>query len=231
METGQLQSILQGRSQRRLARRIRAAGLYDRKGLADFAWEDAPSLPRSALEELAGGRFIREGQNVLFLGPARGKTHLANAIALAAIKQDLTVRYRTVGRLADEIGAADCGQQKQHALHRLGRPDLLVIEGDQWPSSPSESRAWLLDVIARRDSKSTLFISRRPLLYWAAFFQDLPHAGFILGRFVSRSTIIGFDCLRLRHDNDPLWRSALPERSQALLPLFPPPRPQPTTGT
>jgi DNA replication protein DnaC len=219
------------RRQRKLARRIRAAGLYDRKGFAQFDWHHAPSLPRQTIEELAGGRFIHEGRHVLFLGPTQGKTHLANAIALEAIKQDRTVLFGRVGHLADEIDAGQAVQQREVALSRLVQTDLLVIEADCWqPSSPYASDC-LLEVIARRGAKSILFISRRPLHYWSAFFRDRPDAARILGRFISRSTLIVFNCPLARHANDIAWRSEPPERLQTLLPLVSPPRPQPSSVT
>jgi DNA replication protein DnaC len=219
------------RGQRQLARRIRAAGLYLGKDLAEFEWDRVPSLPRQTIEELAGGQFIREGGHVLFLGPTQGKTHLANAIALEAIKQGHTVLYRHVDDLADAVGAAKSVQQRELAIRRFAQPDLLVIEADHWWSYPYASDC-LLEVIAQRNvTKSILFISRRALHDWSAFFQDLPGASLVLGRFVSRSTVIIFDCPRVRHDNDLLWRSEPPERSQPLLPLASPPCPQPSSPT
>jgi DNA replication protein DnaC len=218
------------RRQRQLARRIRAAGLYEPKGLAEFEWDRAPSLPRQTIEELAAGQFIREGRHALFLGPTQGKTHLANAIALEAIKQGHTVLYRCVDDLADAVCAAQSVQQRELVIGRFVQPDLLVIEADHWWSYPYASDC-LLEVIAQRGAaKSILFISRRALRDWDAFFQDLPDAGLVLGRFTSRSTVIIFDCPRVRRANDLLWRAEPPGPSQAPLPLLSPPGSQPSSA-
>jgi len=220
-----LSDELQIRRQRRITRSIRAAGLYDRKGLAEFDWNRAPSLPRQTIEELTGGQFVREGRHALFLGPTQGKTHLANAIALEAIQQGHTVLYRHIDDLVEAICTAPSAPQKELAIGRFVGPDLLVLEADHWWSYPY-GKDCLLAVIAHRGAaKSMLFISRRPLQDWTAFFHDLPDAGLVLGRFISRSTVIIFDCPCVRRANDLLWQAAPPRSSQTFFPLVSSPKP------
>jgi DNA replication protein DnaC len=50
------------------------------KRLEDFAFAAQPRVDRRLIEELATGRFLHEGRNVILLGsPSIGKTHLAIA--------------------------------------------------------------------------------------------------------------------------------------------------------
>ena len=51
------------------------------KRLADFDFSFQPSIDRTLVEELATGRFLADGRNVVFLGPPGvGKTHLADRL-------------------------------------------------------------------------------------------------------------------------------------------------------
>jgi len=61
-----------GRRERALARRIRAAGFAQIKTLADFDWQfNAEVIDRVRIETLAGGEFIGRRQNLVWVGPKR----------------------------------------------------------------------------------------------------------------------------------------------------------------
>src|SRR5271170_6812279 len=82
-----LQDELAVRSDRQLQRRVKAARFRDNKTLDQFNWAFNPSIPRKAVYDLAGGRFIREARDVLLLGPPGvGKSHIAQAHGFQALK-------------------------------------------------------------------------------------------------------------------------------------------------
>ena len=67
------------------------------KTLEDFDWQFNPSIRRPQLFELAAGTYLREGKDILLLGPPGvGKTHLAQALGYEAIKQGKHVLYRSI---------------------------------------------------------------------------------------------------------------------------------------
>jgi DNA replication protein DnaC len=77
------------RQDRLLARRIQQAGFRDpHKTLDNFDFAFNPKLDRKLVFELAAGRFVSQCEDALLLGPpGTGKSHLAQAIGLAAIHQ------------------------------------------------------------------------------------------------------------------------------------------------
>jgi DNA replication protein DnaC len=64
-----LQDELNVRDQRRLGRRTKAADFHALKPLEDFDWSFNPSIHTKEIFDLATCNFIRQGKDVLFLGP------------------------------------------------------------------------------------------------------------------------------------------------------------------
>lgn len=64
-----LQDELAVRADRQLDRRTRAAMFRDQRTLEDFDFSFNPSIKRKQVYELATGAFVREGRDVLLLGP------------------------------------------------------------------------------------------------------------------------------------------------------------------
>jgi DNA replication protein DnaC len=70
-----LQDELNVRHERLLSRRTKAADFHSLKPLEDFDWSFNPSIHKKDIYELATGNFIRQGKDVLFLGPPKAPTH------------------------------------------------------------------------------------------------------------------------------------------------------------
>ena len=87
--------------------RIRSSGFPYVKGLADFDWDFQPSVPRAEIEELATLRFVERAENVLLVGsPGVGKTHLAVALGIEAVRAGREVRFVDCARLYLDVGSA-----------------------------------------------------------------------------------------------------------------------------
>ena len=83
------------RGDRLLERRRKAAGFRDLHTLDNFDFSFNKKMNRSLVFDLATANFIARHEDALFLGPpGTGKSHLAQAIGLAAIQQGYRVLYR-----------------------------------------------------------------------------------------------------------------------------------------
>ena len=90
-----LQDEITMRSDRAFGKRIKAAQFRDLKTIEDFDFTFNPSIKRKQILDLAAGHFIRQHQDVLFIGPPGvGKSHLAQALGYQAAKMGFTVFYR-----------------------------------------------------------------------------------------------------------------------------------------
>jgi len=104
-----------GRRERALAHRIRAAGLAQTKTLADFDWQfNAEVIDRVRIETLAGAEFIGRRQNLVWVGQSGvGKSHLIQAIGLRACVLGYRVRYETSASVLQDLTAALADQTLQ----------------------------------------------------------------------------------------------------------------------
>ena len=121
---------LSRRSNRLLERRQKQAQFRDpQKTLDNFDFSFNKKLNRSLVFDLATASFIAKHEDALFLGPpGTGKSHLAQAIGLAAIQQGYRVLYRETHTLLDEIAEATIdGSRKQH-MELLATVPLLIID-------------------------------------------------------------------------------------------------------
>ena len=76
---------------------MKAAQFREGKSLEDFDWSFNPTIPRKQIYDLASGQFLREGRDVLWLGPPGvGKSFLVQAIGYQAIKAGFVVLYRSI---------------------------------------------------------------------------------------------------------------------------------------
>lgn len=117
---------VEGREQKALARRLKAARIPSKKTLDGFDFSFQPSLSERRLRELADLSFVRTCTNLVFLGPpGTGKTHLSLARTLESASHPGLVRQRLRRYIApsllviDEVGYTRLSQEQAHQFFEL----------------------------------------------------------------------------------------------------------------
>jgi len=201
-----LQDELAVRADRQLQRRVKAAEFRELKPLDRFDWSFNPAIPRKQVYELASCRFLREGRDVLWLGPpGLGKSYLVQAIGYQAIKAGYTVLYRSIFDLVRDFLHDEALGHEDKVLTKYLKPDLLIIDDMGMKQLPRRSGECLFEVVMRRyETRSTMMTSNRPLEDWGKLLGDVPSATAILDRFLHHAEIVRLTgrSYRLRHQTD-----------------------------
>jgi DNA replication protein DnaC len=200
-----VQDELAVRGNRKLERQFKSAQFRERKSLEDFDWSFNPSIPRKQIYDLASCRFLREGRDVLWLGPPGvGKSFMVQAIGYQAIKAGYTVYYRSIFDLVRDFLHDEVLGQENKTLNKYLKPELLIIDDMGMKQLPRRSGECLFEVVMRRyETRSTMMTSNRPLEDWGKLLGDAPGASAILDRFLHHAELVQMNgrSYRLRHQS------------------------------
>ena len=180
------------RADRLFARRLKQAGIVTMKTLADFDWAFNAKLPKPKLVELATARFVQTHAGVLLIGPPGvGKSHMATALAVGAIRAGHRVLIRSTFDLVADFAEAEATGTRRDLVQHLTRVDLLVLEDFGMKKLGASAAEDLLEVFVRRhEAASTLITTNRPTQDWGVFLGDVPAATAILDRSLAHAEIV-----------------------------------------
>lgn len=174
------------RTNRKLKRLVASAHMPELATIEEVEIKASRGLEKSTVNTLSTCEWVRNHLNLLILGPTGvGKTFLACAFGTEACRRRMSVVFRKVSDLLDDIATAEIDGSLAKLKNSLAKPELLILD-DLGIGTISESAAqFLLSVIDRRmRSTSLLITSQWPTESWHSFFPDPTVADAILDRVV-----------------------------------------------
>lgn len=191
----------QERARRSLERRIQSAKLGRFKPIDQFDWKWPRRIDREAVDELFRLDFVREGINVIFIGPnGVGKTTLAQNLVHAALLGGYTARFATASEMLNDLAAQDGRSALQRRVTRIVRPELLAIDEVGYLSYGTQHADLMFDVVNRRANaeRATIVTTNKPFQEWNDVFPNSAAVVALVDRLVHRSEIIEIDAESFR---------------------------------
>jgi DNA replication protein DnaC len=182
--------------------RMRLAGFPIEKRLDEFDFKFQPSIDRASIRELASMRFIHNVENVVFLGPPGvGKTHLAIALGIEAVKAGFRVNFANASILVERLTKAEKENKLEERIRKLSKFQLLIIDELGYLPFDNLGAHCFFQLISRRYEKgSIIFTSNKSYGEWGEIFKDNVIAAAILDRILHHCTTINIkgDSYRLK---------------------------------
>jgi DNA replication protein DnaC len=217
------------RENSRIKTALRMGRLATIKTLAGFDFSFQPSLDRDRILTLAQLGFIARCEVIHLLGPpGTGKSHLATALGVEAVKAGRSVYFCT---LADLIGTLARAEREGRLADRIRfycRPALLVVDEIGYlPVVPGGGNLFFQLVNARYEKGAMILTSNRGFAEWGEVFGDAVVATALLDRLLHHAVVIQIEgsSYRLRQHAE-----LMPEHVRSKATITPPalqPAPRP----
>ena len=213
------------RQNRRMKMALMTARLTAVKTLAGFDFTFQPSLDRHRVLALAQLDFIDRHEVVHLLGPpGTGKSHLAIALGVEAVKAGRSVYFATLADIVASLAKAEREGQLRERLRFLASSALLIVDEIGYlPVIPGGGNLFFQLVNARYERGAMILTSNRGFAEWGEVFGDPVVATALLDRLLHHAVVLQIEgsSYRLRQHAE-----LVPEhvRSKAL--ITPPPAPK-----
>lgn len=162
------------RFRRSLERRMLRSRIGSFKPMADFDWNWPRKIDRALIERALALDFLRDGRNLILLGPnGVGKTMITRNIAHAAVQAGHSVLFRTASELIDDV-SRDSPELRRRRIALYTRPHLLCIDEVGYLSYDDHAADLLYKIINPRYEKGRSIIVSSNLAFkdWTTVFPN-----------------------------------------------------------
>jgi DNA replication protein DnaC len=213
------------RENRRVGVALKTARLAPPKTLEGFDFSFQPSLDRGRILALTQLDFVARAEVVHFLGPpGTGKSHLATALGVAAVRAGRSVYRATLAEIVEALGRAEREGRLIERIRFYARPALLIVDEIGYlPITAGGANLFFQLVNARYEKGAMVLTSNRGFAEWGEVFGDAVVATALLDRLLHHAVVVQIEgaSYRLRAHAD-----LMPAHTRTHAAITPPPPPR-----
>ena len=180
------------RESRRIKMALQTARLPTVKTLSGYDFSFQPSLDRNRVLALAELEFVARHQCVHLLGPpGTGKSHLAIALGVEAVRAGKSVYMATLAEMVDSMRRAEREGRLAERVRYLARHSVLIVDEIGYlPVGSGGGNLFFQLVNACYERCAMIMTSNRGFGEWADIFGDSVVATALLDRLLHHAVVI-----------------------------------------
>jgi DNA replication protein DnaC len=194
------------RESRRIKAALQMARLATIKTLSGFDFAFQPSLDRNRILALAQLDFIDRHEVVHLIGQSgTGKSHLAVALGVEAVRAGRSVYFSPLADIIDNLARADREGRLRERIRYLCRAQLLIIDEIGYLSVGAGAGNLFFQLVnARYERGAMILTSNRGFAEWGEVFGDPVVATALLDRLLHHAVVVQIEgsSYRLRQHAD-----------------------------
>jgi DNA replication protein DnaC len=194
------------REGRRIKAALQMARLTPVKTLAGFDFSFQPSLDRNRILALAGLAFVDRHEVVHLIGQSgTGKSHIAIALGVEAVRAGRSVYFAPLADLIDSLARAEREGRLRERIRYLCRAQLLIIDEIGYLSVGAGAGNLFFQLVNARYEKGAMILtSNRGFAEWGEVFGDPVVATALLDRLLHHAIVVQIEgaSYRLREHAD-----------------------------
>ena len=188
-----LEEEVTDRRARRIERRIKEARFPQIKRLTDLDPKELPEgITMQLLHEIARGEYLETATNVIAVGSSgTGKSHVCDALGLAACEQSRRVRRYKAIELTSELEEAQEGHQLHRYLRRFAAFDLVVLDELGYMPISQHAADLLFQALSERHERGSVIVNTNlPFGEWGQVFRTERLAVALLDRITHNARVL-----------------------------------------
>lgn len=180
------------RKNRRVARRIKEAGLKTLAYKEEFSFESDRGISRSQFGNLLSLSWMRATNSLVISGPTGvGKTYLMSMIAVEAARAERIVRYHRTSDLIEKLALSRADGTHRSLVNFYRRIDLLLLDDFGLSPVPIAASRELLEILDERiDVAPTVIASQFPPESFHLLIEDKTAGDAIIDRIIHDALMV-----------------------------------------
>ncbi|TXH04481.1 MAG: AAA family ATPase [Nevskiaceae bacterium] len=184
-----VEAEMTSRNTAQFKRLLKVAKLKFNADPEDFSYRPDGALDRAVIADLLTCEWINRKQNLIITGKTgTGKTWTACALAVQAARKGISVLYKRIARLLEDMTLAHDDGSIAKLRSQLAKARLLILDDFGLVPLTPRGKSDLLETLDDRVGiASTIILGQMPTKEWHGFINDPALADAILDRLIHSS--------------------------------------------